>query len=115
MNNNLKSTLKIALCAGALAAGASAARAQIEVTVGFPDAGFIATTEPVVFEGHAAYWFGGRWYYRDGRSWRYYREEPGFLRDRRMRRAPERHFYGRAHAGGFRAAAPARRDERRRR
>jgi hypothetical protein len=102
MNNKIKTMLKGVLCAGVLAASATVARAQIEVSVGFPTPEFIATTTPVVFEGHSAYWFGGRWYYRDGRSWRYYRDEPVFLRDRRMHAAPVRHLYGREHAGGFR-------------
>jgi hypothetical protein len=103
MNTPINTMLKGALCAAAIAAGlAAAARAQIQVTIGFPPAEFIATTAPVVFEGHAAYWFGGRWYYRDGNVWRYYRDEPAGLRDRRMRHEPERHFYGRGHGGGFR-------------
>jgi hypothetical protein len=102
MKNILQTTIKIVLCAAAVAAGSKAALAQIEVTIGFPTPEIIATTEPVVFEGHAAYWFGGRWYYRDGNRWRYYRDEPVFLRDRRMHRAPERHFYGREHGGGYR-------------
>jgi hypothetical protein len=107
MNKKIKTMLQGVLCAGALAASAAVARAQIEVSVGFPTPEFIATTSPIVFEGHSAYWFGGRWYYRDGGAWRYYRDEPVFLRDRRMQRAPDRHFYGRAHGGGFRPAAHA--------
>lgn len=102
MNRTIKTTLKGVLCAGAMAAGLTAAWAQIEVTFGFPAPEFIATTQPIFFEGHAAYWFGGRWYYREGNAWRYYRDEPAFLRDRRMHREPERHFYGREHGGGYR-------------
>jgi hypothetical protein len=35
----------------------------------YPPDAYIATTEPVYFEGHAAYWYGGRWFYRDGARW----------------------------------------------
>jgi hypothetical protein len=108
MNKKIKTMLKSVLCGGVLAASATVARSQIEVSVGFPTPEFIATAAPVIFEGHSAYWYGGHWYYRDGRAWHYYRDEPGFLRDRRMQHAPDRHFYGRAHGGGFRAAPVAR-------
>jgi hypothetical protein len=102
MNKSLKIMLKGLLCTGAVLACLAAARAQITVSIGFPTPEFVATTPPVVFEGHAAYWFGGRWYYRDGNAWRYYHDEPSFLRDRRMHHEPERHFYGREHGGGYR-------------
>jgi len=77
------------------------AHAQVEVVVS-PPAWFLATAWPVYFEGHAAYWYGDRWYYRDGGAWRYYHEEPGHLRDYRGRHEPQRQFYGRAHGGGYR-------------
>lgn len=101
MKNKFNALLKTALCAGTIAVAATGARAQITLSIAFPTPEFIATTPPVFFEGHAAYWFGGRWYFRDGRAWRYYREEPSFLRERRMHHEPERHFYGRDHDGGF--------------
>jgi len=81
-----------------LASGA--AQAQIEINVG-PPSGFIATTSPVYFEGHAAYWYGDRWQYREGGRWHGYREEPAYLREYRGRRAPERRSY----EGGHRAIA----------
>jgi hypothetical protein len=60
----------------------------------------VATTEPVYFEGHAAYWYGGRWMYRDGRgAWTHYGTEPPFLAERRMRFAPAHRYYG---GGGYR-------------
>ena len=34
----------------------------------YPPDAYIATTDPVYFEGHASYWYGGRWYYREWRS-----------------------------------------------
>ena len=49
------------------------------------------------YEGHAAYWYGDRWYYRSGREWYEYREEPRYLRDYREHHAHERRFYGRSH------------------
>ena len=76
------------------------ADAQVVVEVGPPDE-FIATATPVYFEGRPAYWWGGRWYYRDGRRWGAYRDEPGFLRDYRAHREPARAYYGRG-GGGFR-------------
>lgn len=36
-----------------------------------------------VYEGHPVYFHRDHWYYRDGRSWRYYRHEPRILYERR--------------------------------
>lgn len=81
---------------------AATSLAQIQVEIGPPN-DFIATTQPVYFEGHAAYWFRDRWMFRDGGAWRSYREEPAFLRERRgPRYEPVRQFYGREHGGGYR-------------
>ena len=49
-----------------------------------------------VYSGHAVYLVDGRWYYRRGPRWVYYREEPIELYRRRVYverapRAPERH------------------------
>ena len=91
------------LCAGAIALSLSAAPARAQVVVEIsPPAEFIATASPVYYEGHAAYWYGNRWYYRDGRAWRFYRDEPAHLRENRGRHEPVRQFYGRAHGGGYR-------------
>ena len=100
----MRALLKMLLCVGLIAASCLfclPARAQVEVEF-FPPAEFIATSAPVYHEGRAAYWYRNRWYYREGRAWRYYHEEPPFLREHRFRREPMRHFYGRAHEGGFR-------------
>jgi hypothetical protein len=72
------------------------------VVDGYPPDGYLATTTPVYFEGHASYWYGNRWFYRDGGGWRGYRSEPAGLRESRVRAAPSRQYYGRAHAGGYR-------------
>ncbi len=100
MTRNVVTTLRGVLPAAALAAClfATPARAQLEVVVA-PPADYLATTEPVYFEGHAAYWYGNRWYYRDGSAWRYYHDEPGYLREYRGRREPHRVFYGRGREG----------------
>jgi hypothetical protein len=96
---------KGALCFGVivacLAVAPAPAQGQIEVRIS-PPAWFIATAQPVYFEGHAAYWYGDRWYYRDRGAWRYYHDEPEHLRDYRGHHEGGRQFYGRAHGGGFR-------------
>lgn len=90
-----------ALSVGAIGVGlvSAPASAQVEIVVA-PPAAWIATSSPVYFEGHPAYWYGNRWYYRDGRNWAYYHSEPRFLFEYRGRREPVRHFYERGH--GFR-------------
>jgi hypothetical protein len=65
-----------------------------------PPPEYIATVEPIYYEGHPAYWYNNRWYYRDGARWGYYHDEPGFLRDRRFHSPPGRWHY--AARGGFR-------------
>ena len=59
----------------------------------YPPDGYIATTEPVYYEGHATYWYGGNWYYRDGNRWSHYDREPPALQQRRMQAAPVRRSY----------------------
>ena len=76
-----------------------AAQAQVEIIVG-PPAAFVATAEPVYFEGRPAYWWGGRWYWRERGAWRYYHEEPVYLREWRGRRVPGHVFYKREHFRG---------------
>ncbi len=60
-----------------------------------PPAAVIATVEPVYYEGHAAYWYGGHWSWRDPHGWHTYHEEPAYLRDHRAHGAPPRHHYER--------------------
>ena len=52
-----------------------------------------ATTQPVYYEGHAAYWYRGHWYYRSGGEWQYYRVEPNHLREYRSNRHVPRPHY----------------------
>jgi hypothetical protein len=70
------------------------ARAQIVVSVA-PPAAYIATSTPEYFEGRPVYYYNNSWYYRDHGRWGYYRNEPGYLRDRRAHWAP-------APRGGYR-------------
>ena len=58
-----------------------------------PPPTYVATAEPVYFNGQATYWYMNHWYWREpsGR-WFYYRHEPSALRERRMHGPPVRHF-----------------------
>jgi hypothetical protein len=49
----------------------------------YPSDGIVATEDPVYYDGQATYFYDGRWYYRDGANWSYYRSEPGYLRQYR--------------------------------
>ncbi|MGA3122164.1 MAG: hypothetical protein ABSF69_15495 [Polyangiaceae bacterium] len=60
-----------------------------------PPPAFVATVEPVYYEGHAAYWYGAHWYWRDPHGWHWYANEPAFLRDRRGHSPAPRHHYER--------------------
>jgi hypothetical protein len=93
----MKTWLGTTLGAALLAAGLTAsAHAGIRVHISLP-VEIVATDTPVYFEGHAAYWYGDRWYYRVGRDWYGYEAEPVYLRDYRLHHAHERRFYGRDH------------------
>jgi hypothetical protein len=79
-----------------------------EVVVTYPGDAYIATAEPVYYNGAAHYWYRDRWYYRDGRNWAWYHGgEPGYLHDYRVRRWPGGVYHpgyhysaGYAHGGG---------------
>jgi hypothetical protein len=62
----------------------------------YPGASYMVTAQPVYYEGHASYWYGGRWVYRDGARWNYYRSEPQYLGARRGYVAPPRRVYERS-------------------
>jgi hypothetical protein len=77
----------------------------------YPPAAFIATAEPVYYEGHASYWYGNHWVYRDGNRWGSYRREPPALAQRRAEHGePPRTNYARP---SVRRAAPQQRGGRR--
>jgi hypothetical protein len=47
----------------------------------YPDDSFVATADPVYFDGQANYYYGDRWYYRgSGGRWSSYGSEPSYLR-----------------------------------
>ena len=101
MTRALVTLVKRGLCVAAIVSCLMAlpAHAQVQIVIS-PPAWFIATSWPVYFEGHATYWYGDRWYYRDGGAWRYYREEPAHLRDYRGQHDRGHQNYGRGHEGG---------------
>jgi hypothetical protein len=83
-----------ALLALALIAGPAAAQVDISIDFGPPPAEYIATTNPIYFEGHPAYFYNDYWHYRDERGrWIYYRTEPRFLAERRAHHMPVRRYY----------------------
>jgi hypothetical protein len=85
--------------ASAIAACLLSAPSNAQVVI-YPPSAFIATTSPVYYEGHASYWYGNRWWYRDGRSWRGYEREPAYLHDYRGTRGVDRHHYERGNERG---------------
>ena len=59
-----------------------------------PPPEYVATTEPVYYEGHAAYWYGNHWNWRDAHGgWNHYDREPPALAERRMHAAPVRRSF----------------------
>jgi len=92
MNRSFVTILTSVVVASCLASTSATAGIHIQIS---PPAAFIATTSPVYYEGHAAYWYGGSWQYRDGGRWQRYQTEPRSLHERRTRQEPQRHFYGR--------------------
>jgi len=79
------------LAAGALILGtgtltgcvAEAGPAYYPDTGYYPPPGYVATAAPIYYEGRPVYWYGNRWYYRNGGGWGYYRSEPPYLSARR--------------------------------
>jgi hypothetical protein len=65
----------------------------------YPPDAYIATTDPVYFDGHASYWYGNRWYWRDGGHWNHYDHEPAGLYSVRMHGTPAHRMYE-PHRGG---------------
>ena len=64
-------------------------RAGAQEVVVYPDAAYVATAEPVYYNGIPHYWFRDRWYYRRAGGWAWYREgEPRWLHDYRYRAWP---------------------------
>ena len=56
-----------------------------------PPPEYVASTEPVYYEGHAAYWYGNQWSWRDEHgAWNHYDHEPAGLAEHRAHYAPVR-------------------------
>jgi hypothetical protein len=87
LNALSKLLVSVGLVAGISLCAPSDASAQ-EVVV-YPDDAYIATAEPVYYNGADHYWYRDRWYYRNGRSWAWYQGgEPRYLHDYRFRAWP---------------------------
>jgi hypothetical protein len=65
----------------ALAVYSTEATAQTVVVE--PTAAYVASYEPMYYNGMAHYWYRDRWFYRDHGAWRWYEHgrEPGYLHD----------------------------------
>ena len=60
----------------------------------FPPATYVATVEPVYYQGAPMYWYNNYWYWRDAHAqWHYYQREPQFLHERRMHAPPARYVH----------------------
>jgi hypothetical protein len=72
----------------------ASAQMTVDVQIGPPPPPeYIATTPPAYYQGRPCYFYDGYWHFRDQRgTWRYFREEPRFLAERRVREPP-RHIY----------------------
>jgi hypothetical protein len=69
----------------------------------------------VIYAGRTTYYVDGRWYYRSGSGWAYYRDPPARLREYRYERAPRAYPEPRYdHERGRREAARRREYERER-
>jgi len=93
MNRNIAKGLVVVSALGAAAAvgliGTPAAAQWVP-----PPAEWIATTEPVYYEGHAAYWYNNHWYWHDEHgAWNHYDNEPAGLAERRAHYTPVRRSF----------------------
>jgi hypothetical protein len=85
--------IKRASLAGVLAATLLSGSARAQVVAVFPPPAFVASAVPVYYEGHATYWWGNRWYWRDPYGWHVYAAEPPFLFQWRGHHEFGRRFY----------------------
>lgn len=95
-------TIKMALVSAVLSAGAAAAitfapstASAQEYYVSVVPPSYIASTEPVYWNGRPHYYYNGYWMYREGARWRYYRTEPRYFVDYRGRYPQGRWHYWR--------------------
>jgi hypothetical protein len=109
MNRTTKMVVKLSSACSLLGVLVLAGGCYGEVDEGgpayYPPDSFVVTGQPVYYEGHASYFYNGRWVYRDGGGrWNAYRSEPTYLAQRRAAVAAPRRTYERPAA-----RAPARR------
>jgi hypothetical protein len=93
----LRRLLSVAAITGAMVSTPAMAQVQVQI---FPPASFVAVNTPVYYDGHATYWYGNQWHYRDGRQWRAYRQEPVYLREYRGRHVAAQYHYEPSRRGG---------------
>jgi hypothetical protein len=89
MNTIPKLLLSAVLPLAAVIAHAPAAEAQAVVV--YPSAAYVASYEPIYYNGHAHYYYNNHFYYRDHGAWRGYEHEPAALWGRRGEWAHHRH------------------------
>ena len=96
-SNSLSKGLIIASAAGALAA-VCLIGTPAEAQWAPPPPEYIASTEPVYYEGHAAYWYNNHWSWRDEHGgWNHYEQEPPGLAERRQHGPPVRRSWEHEH------------------
>jgi hypothetical protein len=77
-----RSILWLAACVAVPFFSVTAYSTVAEAQIG-PPTTYVASYEPVYYNGLAHYLYRGHWFYRDHGAWRGYDREPGFLHDRR--------------------------------
>jgi hypothetical protein len=77
MKTIAKLVLSVAVPLAAVAAYAAPAEAQVVYT--YPSAAYVASYQPVYYNGYAHYYYNNSWYYRDHGGWHGYATEPGYL------------------------------------
>jgi hypothetical protein len=92
MNRFVRSFLGAAVPLLSVAAYSHDADAQIVVSEG-PPAAYVASYEPVYYNGFAHYLYRDRWYYRDHAAWHAWDHEPGFLHEHRGEWAHHAHHW----------------------
>jgi hypothetical protein len=97
MNRTTMKGFAILSAVGALAA-VSLAGSSATAQWAPPPPEYVASTEPVYYEGHAAYWYGNQWSWRDEHgAWNHYDHEPAGLAEHRAHSAPVRRSW--SHGG----------------
>jgi hypothetical protein len=89
-----RSTASLFACAlPVLAALAYSGSANAQVVVAGPPTSYVASYEPIYYNGAAHYLWHDHWFYRDHAGWHGYDKEPGFLHDHRGEWAHHQHHW----------------------